>query len=99
MSESTFGTWLKEQRQEAKLSLRELARQAELSATYISRLENGQEGCKPSEDTILKIAKILSLKPAKVFIQANRVPNAVKLAILADSDLFEKLCKSTKVGE
>ena len=95
MSEATsttsFGTWLKEQRTENGMSLRELARQVDLSATYISRLENGQEGCRPSEDTILKVAKILSLKPTEVFIKAGRVPTAVKKAILADNGLFEKL--------
>lgn len=100
MSESTtFGTWLKEQRTERGMSLRELARQAELSATYISRLENGQEGCKPSEETIIKIAQILGCKPSEVFIKAERVPTAVKVALLTDTKLFEKLCTQHKVGQ
>ena len=100
MSESTpFGIWLKEQRTERGLSLRELARQADLSATYISRLENGQEGCKPSEDTIIKIAHILNRKPSEVFIKAERVPSIVKKALLTDTKLFEDLCNQHKVGE
>lgn len=45
-----FGAWLRDHRERAKLGLRELARLMPASASYLSRLETGDETSPPSEE-------------------------------------------------
>jgi transcriptional regulator with XRE-family HTH domain len=62
MPESALGYLLKKLREQRGLSLRELARMAEVDHAYIYRLETGDKG-EPSADILKKLTR--SLKPAK----------------------------------
>ena len=53
----TFGSVLRELREERGLSVRSLATAAGLNASSVSRLENDEMG--PSDDTVRRLAKVL----------------------------------------
>ena len=54
-----FGTLVKTKRKEKKLTLTDLARQTEISVSYLSRLENGERT--PIITIALKLAKVLNI--------------------------------------
>ncbi len=69
-----FGVWLREQRMKCGLSSRELARQAGVSATYVSRLETLNEKCVPSAPTMKRLAAALNVDEQTGLAAAGRVP-------------------------
>ena len=68
-----FGTYVRNKREEAKLTLTEFARQLDISPAYWSRIETGREN-PPKDDLIKKAASILGLSEDKLFIEASRLP-------------------------
>lgn len=89
-----LGEYLKEQRLQAKLSLRQLAEQAGVSNPYLSQIERGLR--KPSADVLQQIAKALRISAEQLYIQAgilhpdDVVGGSVELAVLADPGLTER---------
>src|SRR3954470_19322210 len=63
-----LGGRLKELRQEAGLSLRELARQADVSPSLVSQIENGKS--RPSVSTLYTFARLLNV-PVDVLFDAE----------------------------
>ena len=62
--EKTFGQKIREYRiTNTSLSLRKVAEKVDISPTYLSRIENDKEP-PPSEDIIIRIAKIIQYIPA-----------------------------------
>lgn len=53
----TFGSVLRDLREDRRLSVRSLATAAGLNASSVSRLENDEMG--PSDDTVRRLAKVL----------------------------------------
>lgn len=93
----SLGEYLKEQRLQSRLSLRQLAEQAGVSNPYLSQIERGLR--KPSADVLQQIAKALRISAEQLYIRAGIVspevvPSApersVELAILSDSHLNER---------
>jgi len=90
----SLGDYLKEQRVQAHLSLRQLADQAGVSNPYLSQIERGLR--KPSADVLQQIAKALRISAEQLYVRAgilspeDGVGGSVELAVLADPALTER---------
>ncbi len=87
-----LGDFIREQRQTAKISLRELASSAGVSNPYLSQIERGLR--KPSAEILQQIAKGLRISAEVLYVQAgildHREASPVVDAILADDTLTER---------
>jgi transcriptional regulator with XRE-family HTH domain len=92
MAISQLGEYIREQRESAKISLRELAKSAGVSNPYLSQIERGLR--KPSAEILQQIAKGLRISAEALYIQAGildqRDASPVVDAILADDVLTER---------
>ncbi|MCU1594408.1 MAG: transcriptional regulator [Frankiales bacterium] len=89
---SKVGDFIREQRETAKISLRELAKSAGVSNPYLSQIERGLR--KPSAEILQQIAKGLRISAEALYIQAGildqREASAVVDAVLGDETLTER---------
>ncbi len=89
-----LGEYLREQRQVAKLSLRQLADLAGVSNPYLSQIERGLR--KPSAEILQQIAKGLRISAESLYVRAGILDELddrqveTKAAILADPVLLER---------
>jgi len=90
-----LGEYLREQRQGAKLSLRQLAEVAGVSNPYLSQVERGLR--KPSAEVLQQIAKGLRISAEVLYVRAgilderaDRENLEVEAAVLADPHLTER---------
>ena len=92
-SSAAIGEFIREQREQAHVSLRQLARLAGVSNPYLSQIERGLR--KPSADILQQIAKGLRISAEQLYIRAGILetregnPELVA-AILADERLGER---------
>lgn len=90
----SLGDYLKEQRIEAELSLRQLADRAGVSNPYLSQIERGLR--RPSADVLQQIAKGLRISAEQLYLRAGILDpddtsdDSVELAVLADPRLTER---------
>ena len=90
----SLGDYLKEQRAEARLSLRQLSEQAGVSNPYLSQIERGLR--RPSAEVLQQIAKALRISAENLYVRAGILDpdedpaGSVELAILADTGLTER---------
>jgi transcriptional regulator with XRE-family HTH domain len=90
---ATIGEFIREQREQAEVSMRQLARLAGVSNPYLSQIERGLR--KPSADILAQIAKGLRISAEQLYIRAGILefregdPELVA-AILADDGLGER---------
>ncbi|MDP9821837.1 helix-turn-helix domain-containing protein [Nocardioides massiliensis] len=90
----TLGEYLRDQRQSAQLSLRQLAEQTGVSNPYLSQIERGLR--KPSAEVLQQLAKALRISAEQLYVHAGILRpedgevRSVELAILADSGLTER---------
>ncbi|MDT4944914.1 MAG: hypothetical protein QOH14_1647 [Pseudonocardiales bacterium] len=92
-SSAAIGEFIREQREQAQVSLRQLARLAGVSNPYLSQIERGLR--KPSADILQQIAKGLRISAEQLYIRAgileSREGNPELIAaILADEGLGER---------
>ena len=91
---TSLGDYLKEQRVQSKLTLRQLSEAAGVSNPYLSQIERGLR--KPSADVLQQSAKALRISAEQLYIRAgilspeDGVGGSVELAILNDSGLTER---------
>jgi transcriptional regulator with XRE-family HTH domain len=90
---SAIGAYIREQREQAKISLRQLAQSAGISNPYLSQIERGLR--RPSADILQQIAKGLRISAEALYVQAgfleDRPPgSAVREAVLTDEELTER---------
>lgn len=91
---SDIGEFLREQRRNAQLSLRQLSDAAGVSNPYLSQIERGLR--KPSADILQQLAKALRISAETLYIRAGmldereRVEVEVPAAILADPTINEQ---------
>ncbi|WP_327253546.1 helix-turn-helix domain-containing protein [Streptomyces sp. NBC_01244] len=89
-----LGEYLREQRRQAQLSLRQLADAAGVSNPYLSQIERGLR--KPSADILQQLAKALRISAETLYVQAGildeRDRDAVetRAVILADPSISEQ---------
>lgn len=89
---SDLGGYIRAQRSNAQISLRQLAKSSGVSNPYLSQVERGLR--KPSAEILQQIAKALRISAEALYVQAgileHREGGPVVDAILADSDLSER---------
>ena len=88
-----IGAYIREQREQAKISLRQLAQAAGVSNPYLSQVERGLR--RPSADILQQIARGLRISAEALYVQAglleDRPPGlGVREAVLADPELTER---------
>ncbi|MCK1798217.1 helix-turn-helix domain-containing protein [Streptomyces sp. XM4193] len=89
-----IGEFLREQRRNAQLSLRQLADAAGVSNPYLSQIERGLR--KPSADILQQLAKALRISAETLYIRAGMLDERdrdeveVTAAILADPSINEQ---------
>jgi transcriptional regulator with XRE-family HTH domain len=89
----SLGEFLRDQRRQAQLSLRQLADQAGVSNPYLSQIERGIR--KPSADVLQQIAKALRISAEAMYVRAGLLDHpttdhSVQDAVLADMTLSER---------
>jgi transcriptional regulator with XRE-family HTH domain len=67
----SLGEYIRQQRQQAKISLRQLAAQAGVSNPYLSQVERGLR--KPSAEILNQIAKGLHISAQALYVQAGLI--------------------------
>ena len=90
---STIGSYIREQREQAKISIRQLAQAAGVSNPYLSQVERGLR--RPSADILQQIAKGLRISAEALYVQAGILDDkpgetTVADAIMADAELTER---------
>jgi len=90
---AAIGDFIREQREQAQVSLRQLARLAGVSNPYLSQIERGLR--KPSAEILQQIAKGLRISAEQLYVRAGiletRMGNVeLVAAILADEGLGER---------
>jgi transcriptional regulator with XRE-family HTH domain len=89
-----LGDYLREQRRQAQLSLRQLADAAGVSNPYLSQIERGLR--KPSAEILQQLAKALRISAETLYVQAgilderDRDEVETRAAILADPSINER---------
>ena len=66
---ATIGDFIREQRQQAQVSVRQLARLAGVSNPYLSQIERGMR--KPSAEILQQIAKGLRISAEQLYVRAG----------------------------
>lgn len=64
-----LGEYLRDQRRQAQLSLRQLAEQANVSNPYLSQIERGLR--RPSAEVLQQIAKALRISAESLYVRAG----------------------------
>jgi transcriptional regulator with XRE-family HTH domain len=90
---NSIGDYIKQQREQAKISLRQLAEQAGVSNPYLSQIERGLR--KPSAEILQQIAKGLRISAEALYVQAGILEDrpgdsGVRAALLTDPHLTER---------
>ena len=90
---SSIGTFIKEQRDAAHMSLRQLAKAADVSNPYLSQVERGLR--KPSAEILGRIAAGLRISAETLYVQAGILEERegsvdVTTAIASDPTLNER---------
>ena len=90
---SGLGGFIRDQRDQAQMSLRQLAKAAEVSNPYLSQVERGLR--KPSAEILGRIAQGLRISAESLYVQADILDEregdeAVTTAIAADPTLTER---------
>jgi transcriptional regulator with XRE-family HTH domain len=93
VSVPAIGAYIREQREQAKISLRQLAQAAGVSNPYLSQIERGLR--RPSADILQQIARGLRISAEALYVQAgfleDRPPGpGVREAVLSDPELTER---------
>lgn len=94
-----LGEYLREQRRNAQLSLRQLADAAGVSNPYLSQIERGLR--KPSAEVLQQVAKALRISAETLYVRAGILDaerdreewqreGATRAALLADATLTER---------
>ena len=90
---NSIGEYIREQREQARISMRQLAQAAGVSNPYLSQIERGLR--KPSADILQQIAKGLRISAEALYVQAGILEDrpadsGVRSALLADPQLSER---------
>jgi transcriptional regulator with XRE-family HTH domain len=88
-----IGAYIREQREQAKISLRQLAQAAGVSNPYLSQIERGLR--RPSADILQQIARGLRISAEVLYVQAGFLEDrpsgpGVREAVLSDPVLTER---------
>src|SRR6266487_1480520 len=90
---SSIGSFVREQREQAKISIRQLAQAAGVPNSYLGQIERGLR--KPSADLLQQLAKGLRISAEVLYVQAGILEDrphgvSVRTVVLDDPDLNER---------
>ena len=90
---SDLGSYIREQRDTAQISLRQLARLAGVSNPYLSQIERGLR--RPSAEILQQIAKALRISAEALYVKAGileerETDSDIPAAVLGDSTITER---------
>ena len=89
---NSIGDYIRQQREQAKISLRQLADQAGVSNPYLSQIERGLR--KPSADVLQQIARALRVSAEVLYVRAGILEpsetSEVRDAIITDTAITER---------
>jgi transcriptional regulator with XRE-family HTH domain len=90
---NAIGEYIRQQREQARYSLRQLAQAAGVSNPYLSQIERGLR--KPSAEILQQIAKGLRISAEALYVQAGILEDrpsgtGVRAAVLTDPTLTER---------
>jgi transcriptional regulator with XRE-family HTH domain len=89
---SDIGSFIRAQRENAQVSLRQLAERSGVSNPYLSQVERGLR--KPSADVLSQIAKALRVSAEVLYVQAGMLEpsdkSQVRDAIITDTAITER---------
>jgi len=90
---SGIGSFIRDQRDQAQMSLRQLAKAAEVSNPYLSQVERGLR--KPSAEILNRIAQGLRISAETLYVQAGILSDragdeVVTTAIASDQTLTQR---------
>ena len=93
MNVGSIGEYIRQQREQAKISLRQLSSAAGVSNPYLSQIERGLR--RPSAEILQQIAKGLRISAEALYVQAGiledqQSDSGVRTAVLADPGLNER---------
>jgi transcriptional regulator with XRE-family HTH domain len=95
----TFGERIRRRRREDKLSQRQLASLVGVDFTYLSKLENDQEGQSPGEELVVKLAEQLHDDSEELLALAGKVPvEALRSLAREDADFARFLRRLSAVA-
>lgn len=86
-----LGSFIREQRRSARLSLRKLSDQAGISNPYLSQIERGLR--KPSAEILQAIAKALRISAETLYVRAGFLEED------RDHDLVDEILKDSNLNE
>lgn len=87
-----FGDYLRELRKQAGLSQRELAQQAGIDFTYLSKIENSRVD-PPGEATMRALARALGADPEDLLARARKMPRDLKQLVAQGSSEKARLLR------
>src|SRR5271169_7224859 len=93
VSVNSIGEYIREQREQARISIRQLSQAAGVSNPYLSQVERGQRN--PSAEILQQIAKGLRISAEALYVRAGILEDrpadsGVRSALLADPELTER---------
>jgi transcriptional regulator with XRE-family HTH domain len=88
-----FGQRIRELRQARNMTLRDLAKSVSVTYTYLSKIENQRLsfGEYPSDDLIVKLARVLDADADELLLLAEKIPEAIRKRVLERPDVFRKM--------
>jgi transcriptional regulator with XRE-family HTH domain len=92
-----LGDYLREQRQSAQLSLRQLSEVAGISNPYISQIERGLK--KPSAEILQALAKALSISAESLYVRAGILDERTDLAEVLPVDVTAAILADPRLND
>ncbi len=87
-----FGQYIRNLRISHNLRQNDVSDMAEIKKTYLSKIENDRVD-PPSEEILIRLAKVLHENPLKMIIRAGKVPSVFQSIIVNDEETFQYLEK------
>jgi transcriptional regulator with XRE-family HTH domain len=88
--EPTFGSTIRDRRNELRLSLRDVANATGIDFTYLSKVETGRFP-PPSEEVIAKLSRVLDLDSDALLALANKVGADIHQIIVSNPETAKLL--------
>ena len=96
----SFGNFLRRWRKKKGFSQRELARQADIDFTYVSKVENEVPGFEsPSEEALTRLAHALDVDADEMITRAGKVPSDVRRILVEDFSLVKEIRERKVAGD
>jgi transcriptional regulator with XRE-family HTH domain len=90
-----FGQYVKEQRQQKGMRLRQVARAAQMSATYLSQIERGEQRW-PTEEILVNLANALAHSSSDLLFRAGRLSSDVLAILKGNPEQYSVFLHATK---